>query len=357
MNAISSSTASGNLSSRTARGFTLIEVLVASGITLLLSGFMVVIVGNVTGFWSRTSGRISAESQARYALDQLTLDLQSAIYRDDGATWLAASVPTNTATSGSVWVTTGAVTGNLKPSSATGTTNPTLTYGAANIANGTFGPAGTWLRFFTTKRGANTATDVTTLSAPVAVGWQIIRRASATNTANIDRRYFLHRAEVTPANTLNTGFDITTAAYSGTAAATGNTGTLGTARSVRIPLDLGTIVAENVIDFGVYFYTRPLTGATSSAPIRIFPAEKAPFETIHLANRPPRSGTAITQFPEEAEIMIRVLTDEGAAQIAAFENGRMTLPAGRSAAQYWWDIAVAKSQVFTRRVVLRAQTL
>ena len=336
------------------RAFTLIEVLVASGVTVLLVGFMVAIVGNVTGFWSRTSGRLTAESQARYALDQLTLDLQSAIYRDDGSTWLAASVPANTATSGSVWVTTGAVIGNLKPTTATGTTNPALTYGAANIANATFGPAGTWLRFFTTKRGANTAADVTTLSAPVAVGWQIIRRASATNTANIDRRYFLHRAEVTPVNTLNAGFDITLAAYAGTAAATGNTGTLGTARSVRIPIDLGTIVAENVIDFGVYFYNRPAAGATSSAPRRIFPNGT---ETTHLANRPPRNGTPSAEFPEEAEIMIRVLTDEGAAQIAALETGRLTLPAGRSAAQYWWDIAVAKSQVFTRRVVLRAQPL
>ena len=335
-------------------GFTLIEVLVASGVTVLLVGFMVTIVSNVTGFWSRTSGRLSAESQARYALDQLTLDLQSAIYRDDGATWLAASVPANTTTSGSVWVTTGAVIGNLKPTTATGTTNPTLTYGAASVANATFGPAGTWLRFFTTKRGANTSADVTTLSAPVAVGWQLIRRASATNTANIDRRYFLHRAEVTPANTLNTGYDITLAAYAGTAAATGNTGTLGTARSVRIPLDLGTIIAENVIDFGVYFYTRPATGATSSAPRRIFPSGT---ETTHLANRPPRSGTPTTEFPDEAEIMIRVLTDEGAAQIVALETGRLTPPAGRSAAQYWWDIAVAKSQVFTRRVVLRSQPL
>ena len=70
-----------------------------------------------------------------------------------------------------------------------------------------------------------------------------------------------------------------------------------------------------------------------------------------------RRGAQIDEVPEEAEIMIRVLTDEGAAQIAAFETGRLTLPAGRSAAQYWWDIAVAKSQVFTRRIVLRAQPL
>ena len=348
MNAVLSVSTSKQPSRPRCRGFTLIEVLVASGITVLLVGFMVAIVSNVTGFWSRTSGRLSAESQARYALDQLTLDLQSAIYRDDGATWLAASVPNNTATSSSVWVTNGI----QKPSTATGTTNPTLTYGAPNIANATFDIAGTWLRFFTTKRGTNA--DVTTLSAPVAVGWQLIRRASATNTANIDRRYFLHRAEVTPANTLNTGFDITFPAYAGTAAATGNTGALGTARSVRIPIDVGTIIAENVIDFGVYLYTRPVAGATSSAPRRIFPSGT---ETTHLANRPPRNGTPTTEFPEEAEIMIRVLTDEGAAQITAFETGRLTLPAGRSAAQYWWDIAVAKSQVFTRRVVLRAQPL
>ena len=341
-------------SSSERRGFTLIEVLVASGVTVLLVGFMVAIVSNVTGFWGRTSGRLSAESQARYALDQLTLDLQSAIYRDDGATWLAASVPANNTAINSLWVTNGTILGNLKPSTATGMTNPTLTYGAANIANATFGPAGTWLRFFTTKRGANTAADVTSVSAPVAVGWQVIRRASSTNAANIDRRYFLHRAEVTPANTLTNGYDITLAAYAGTAAATGNTGTLGSARSVRIPLDLGTIIAENVIDFGVYFYTRPAAGASSAAPNRIFPSGS---ETTHLANRPPRTGTPTTEFPEEAEIMIRVLTDEGAAQIAAFETGRLTLPAGRSAAQYWWDIAVAKSQVFTRRVVLRAQPL
>ena len=349
-----SSVSTGNHPSRPRRrGFTLIEVLVASGITVMLVGFMVAIVSNVTGFWSRTSGRLSAESQARYALDQLTLDLQSAIYRDDGATWLAASVPANTNGIVPVWVNTGAVLGNLKPSTAAGTSNPAISYGALNIANATFGPTGTWLRLFTNKRGTNA--DATALSAPVAVGWRLIRRASATNAANIDRRYFLHRAEATPANTITSGYYITAASYVSTQGV--NNGALGTSRSISLPVDVGTIIAENVIDFGVYFYTRPATLAISSAPIRIFPAEKAPFQTTHFAKLPPRTGAPIDQFPEEAEIMIRVLTDEGAAQIAAFETGRLTLPAGRSAAQYWWDIALAKSQVFTRRVVLRAQPL
>jgi Flp pilus assembly pilin Flp len=336
------------------RGFTLVELLVASGVTVLLVGFIVAVVSNVSGFWTRSTGRLSAEAQARYALDQITLDLQSAQFRDDGATWLAASVPATTATS-ALWSVVGATTGNLKPATATGTT---LVYRTATIADATFGPAGTWLRFFTTKRGANTVTgtttDFATVSAPVAVGWQIIRRASATNANNTDRRYFLQRAEVTPANTLATPLDITNAAYVGAAAQPGNTGTLGTARSVRTPQDLGSIIAENVIDFGVYFYTQPARAASSTAPIRIFPSAA---ETTHLANSPPRIGAATAQFPETADVMIRVLTDEGATLIASYEAGRITAPTGRSNAQYWWDLALAHSRVFTRRILIRAQPL
>ncbi len=334
----------------TRRAFTLVELLVASGVTVLLVGFIVAVVSNVSGFWTRSSGRLSTESQARYALDQLTLDLQSAQFRDNGATWLAASVSANTATS-TLWNTTGTITANLKPATAAGTA---LAYRAPNIADATFGPAGTWLRFFTTKRGANITTDATTLSSPVAVGWQIVRRASAANAGNSDRRYFLHRTEVAPAATLNTGFDITAAAYAGAAAQSGNTGAIGTPRSVRTPQDLGAIAAENVIDFGVFLYTQSAPAAGSAALIRIFPSAA---ETTHLATAPPRVGVSNAQFPEIGDVMIRVLTDEGATLIAAYEAGRLTPPAGRTNAQYWWDLALAHSQVFTRRVTLRVQSL
>jgi Tfp pilus assembly protein PilW len=331
--------------------FTLIELLAASGVTVLLVGFIVVVVSNVSGFWARSSGRLSAEAQARYALDQITLDLQSALYRDDGATWFAASVPTTTATS-TLWNVVGATTANLKPTTAAGTT---LVYNAPAIANATFGPAGSWLRFFTTKRGANTAADATTFSAPVAVGWQIVRRASGTIASNTDRRYFLHRAEVTPANTLGSGFNITVAAYSGTTAQTGNAGAVGTARSVRTPQDLGAIVAENVIDFGIYLYTHPAPAAGDTGLVRIFPVSTT--DVTHLATTPPRIEAPTTQFPEVADVMIRVLTDEGATLIASYETGRLTPPAGRTNAQYWWDLALAHSQVFTRRIIIRTQPL
>src|SRR5882672_9808547 len=86
------------------RAFTVLELLVAAGITALLAGIVLAMVTNVSGSFARTTGRLSAAAQARLALDQLTLDLQSALYRDDGAAWLAASITGNqTQPSGSLW--------------------------------------------------------------------------------------------------------------------------------------------------------------------------------------------------------------------------------------------------------------
>jgi hypothetical protein len=342
-----------SLRDRPARGaFTVIELLVAVGITALIAGFAVVIVANLSGFWSRTSGRISAEAQARFVLDRLTLDLQGALFRDDGNVWFAASVPANTASSG-LWDTRGASSGLLKPAAAAGTA---LTYNsAAGIASDTFGPAGTWLRFFTTNRGRNVDRD--SLSAPVAVGWQIIRRAGSNNPNSTDRRYFLHRAEVRPAQsgarpgTLEAGFDITAAAYAGANATAENTGLAGDPRSVRAPQDLGAVVGENVIDFGVRCYVRD---RASGALQPVFPVSS---ETTHLASTPPGLGAATNQFPEVVDVLVRILSDEGGRVIADLEAGRIGTapPNGVTAAAWWWQLALAHSQVFTRRVVLVAE--
>ena len=57
--------------------------------------------------------------------------------------------------------------------------------------------------------------------------------------------------------------------------------------------------------------------------------------------------------------MVRILTDEGARLIALYEtaNSPLSLPAGVNAQQYWWQLATANSQVFTRRIVLNAKPL
>src|SRR4051812_18427605 len=75
-----------------ARGFTLIEVLVAASITALLAGFVAIILRNVSIVWSRAGARLSADLQARTVLDQLELDLRAAQFRDDGNTWMAVDI-------------------------------------------------------------------------------------------------------------------------------------------------------------------------------------------------------------------------------------------------------------------------
>jgi len=366
-----SSTSSPPAASRRRRAFTLIEVLVASGVTVLLVGFIVVIVSNVSNFWTRSSGSLTAGSQARYALDQLTLDLQSALYRDDGGTWLAATISANTSTSG-FWDTRNALVvkptnmnadGSLRAVPAidpdTRIPNPV---GANSAISPRFGQAGMWLRFFTTKRGANSAADLATISAPVAVGWQIVRRPASVRVGNLDIRYFLHRAEVrattisTSPGTLQSGYSIVAPAYTTGVGTSNNSGvTSGDPRGVQVPGGVASdyaIIGENVIDFGVRLFIRDPSGPELVA---IFPLTNA--AESHFAANPPRVGAISTQFPEVADVMIRVLTDEGARLIATFEAGRLTAPTGRSNAQYWWDLALANSKVYSRRIVLRAEPL
>ena len=355
------------------RGFTLVELLVAAAITAAMAGGIAVIVANVSGTWSRSAGRLDADAQARLALDQITLDLQSALYRDDGNVWLAASILDNTGNAGVLW-TNAQTAANAKPNGANGS----LALTAPSIADARFGLAGAWLRFFTTRRGSNTATTLATtadtLSAPVAVGYQIIRRRTSAAALNQNTGYFLHRAEVRPGangtgqGVLESGYSLVAPAYNITSA--GNTGaTTGDPRSLRAPgsaTNLDSILADNVVDFGIRAYVRDSTGGLRL----IFPADANGRPTGSatttlvglLPAATPLTGTNFNQhFPAVVDVMIRVLTAEGARQIANLEKSPAQ-PATRptqypSNAAWWWAVVTANSRVYTRRIVLAAEPL
>ncbi|MBM3855276.1 MAG: prepilin-type N-terminal cleavage/methylation domain-containing protein, partial [Verrucomicrobia bacterium] len=168
------------------RGFTLVELLVAAGITAAIAGFIAIIVMNVSSTWSRASTRLGADAQARILLDQLQLDLQGALFREDGNVWLAADLLNGSS---------GGATGlwqiaprNPKPVGGlsldlTATRADLRAEDRGRLERSRYGTAGVWLRFFTTSRGTNTSTA--TMSSPAAVGYQIIRRFTATNPANL----------------------------------------------------------------------------------------------------------------------------------------------------------------------------
>lgn len=357
------------------RGFTLIELLVSAVITAVLAGFIVAIVSNVSGFWSRTTGKLSTEAQARLVLDQLSLDLSSAHYRDDGNIWMAANVLSATSTSG-LWQPAAA---NPKPVNGV-----SLAMTARNLGDARFNTAGVWLRFFTTKRGNNATADANSFSAPVAVGYQIIRRFSSTSTvAPAAQRtgYFLHRAIARPASTavsnvtrlgvMDAGFNITNAFYSRSTANNNNGSQSGDPSTIQVvstnARNMDSVIADNVIDFGVRCYVRDASQATSLR--LVFPAANetgtaSNATTARLrAQLPSHTVTDSTNYdfvmPEVVDVMVRILTDEGARLIALYEqaNSPLTIPTGFNAQQYWWQIALANSQVFTRRIVINAQPL
>lgn len=386
MAAFHSSTAFASRRSRLRSGrraFTLIELLVATVITAVLAGIIVAIVSNVSNFWGRTSGRLSTEAQARHILDQLTLDLGGAQFRDDGNVWMAADVLTG-ATGGAtgLWQ---AAAANPKP---TGTgTNGSIAMTTPSIADARFGPGGVWLRFFTTKRGSNVAASPATLSAPVAVGYQIIRRFSTATNAT-KTAYLFHRAEARAANVggrqgvLDYGYSITAAGYTTSTVSTNNGATTGDPRSIQVPgsrTNFDSVIGENVIDFGVRCYVREVVPSDPADPTSvpttrlrlIFPAgddtgaltnsTSAPLRAQLPANTPNTDPAYNFRFlmPDVVDVMVRILTDEGARLLENYEraNTSLTVPAGLTAQQYWWQIAAANSQVYTRRVVLNTRPL
>jgi len=297
-------------------GFTLLELLVASALTVMIAALALSLVTNALGRWSRTQGTLTTEGQARTVLDQLEVDLQGACHRDDGNVWLAAIIQGEGSASG-VWI------DGRKPITAS------LDPVTENLAEGRFGVAGVWLRFFTAGGRADAGP-----AAPAAVSYQIIRRFPLPSEKTC--HYLLYRSDIGAAETFANGFDLGLPAYGPAASPEGAEGSLATP-------GFRQILADNVIDFGVRLLgpaTEP-AAAGRELPV-IFP--------LHVADREYRAGLvgadgARQPFPAVVDVMVRILTDDGARQIAALEAGQL--------AGDWWRIAQEHSRVFTRRIVLR----
>ena len=349
-------------------GFTLLELLLAASLTALLAALLLAVVSSTMDHWNRTAGRLRAAAEARLGLDQLAQDLEAAIFRADGKVWLAATVLPGTTLSGQ-WRPAAASTqgkpGNAHPG--------TLNLGASSWEDARFGVAGVWLRFSTAK--ADTDASATELPTPVAVGYQIIRQ-NVTSSATSEQRYLLFLAEVRRTKTtggaagvFESGYDLDPAASPATAymSPSGTTGDPG--NLLRPPL--GSVLVDNVIDFGVRLYVRekenlrlvfPATPASlGGVPAGGTPTQAAPSaaETEHLARSvaPAANDAYAHAFPDVAEVMLRVLDEEGARLLASYEAGRLHPPAGISSADYWWTLATAHSRVVTRRIAIASRPL
>jgi Tfp pilus assembly protein PilW len=321
------------------RGVTLVELLVAVTITVGLAVLLLSVTHGTMKFWRGAQDAFTADTQAKLVLDLIERDLQAALFRDSSATWLAVdviSIPSTLASHG--WRTSG----TIKPSGSESTNllPPSVGGVPSVIADARFGLSGAWLRFITTNLESKSAANPGG-SQPIAVSYQIARRpvsgpSASSNLATV--RYTLFRSAVANDTTLTSGYDVLAAAYGSSSAAFPGA---RSARSITNP-NTADAIASNVVDFGIWLYVRNSTGDLE----RIFPA------TAGDANH---AASIFEAFPEVADVMLRVLTEEGASAIEAIESGSGAVmrPTGLTEAEWWWAVAEAHSRVHVRRIHMK----
>jgi len=334
--------ASATIPRRAVAAFTILELLVALAITLVMAGLMLAVTMNTMGLWRRQQAIHTGAASARQVLDLIERDLQTAIFRRDANRWLAADIlDTGPALANHGWLVSGltkpAGGGSLLP------LPPPDAGGVARIEAARFGLSGVWLRFVATNVESGG-------SLPTVVAYQVARRpvtgdAVASNPAPI--RYNLYRSAVSDTDTLANGYDVTSSAYNSTS----NTPTSALSTAYRQPRNVtnpshANLLASNVVDFGCWLYARDSTGEL----VRIFPATAG--DSSHQAVG--QSFAHDSRFPEVADVMLRLLSEEGATLVEAMESGRVVRPSSYpSDAAWWWAVVEANSAVFTRRIEIK----
>ncbi len=323
--------------------FTLLELLVAVIITLVLAGLMLTVTTNVLTLWRRSQATHTQAVTAKQVLDLLERDLQSALYRRDASRWLAADIidaPAGLANHG--WLTG---PGLMKPANGGSLRSlpPPDAGGANRLSEARFGLSGVWLRFVAT----NVESDG---SLPTVIAYQMVRRPVtgnpvAANPAPV--RYALYRSAIGNDETFANGYDVTASAYG----STNNTpsSALSTAyrsaRNVTNPSH-ANLLASNVVDFGCWLYVREAGGAL----VRIYPAVTGDLSHQAVGN----SSVNDSRFPGVADVLVRIMSEEGAVLVEAIETGRVARPAGYATdAEWWWGVVEANSTVFIRRVEIK----
>lgn len=326
---------------RSASGFTLVELLVAAAITAALAGALLATVVQVLGLGARSGSTVTTAGEAARILDQVSRDLEAMVWRPDAGAWLAATVQRDQAGAGDSGMTDADWTGAAKPP---GLPSLRLDPADGSQADPRFGQAGVWLRFFTTEPDANDS--ATNRSLPRAVSYQIVRRRAGRGHA-----YQLYRSQVRPGGTNSTfssGYDLFASPY------TTPNGSEQHPGNIRRP-NTRFLLGNHVIDLGLRVYVRAGDGGVEPA-FPLGPAGEQSFvATAGTSPVPGYAGRPVTRGrPVRLDVLVRILTEEGAQAIANLEAGRIPVPLGRTRAEHWWELAEAHSRVHVRTVIPRA---
>ena len=366
-----------DLSKSKLRGFTVLELIVAVSVTAVLSGMLLLISRQVLETQTVSSAELERNQIAHFVLDQIQEDLQCALYRNDGNVWMAMSLLNQSDNSGS-WI-------EPKKSSLAKPPLNSLriiqsdwpsdalqdaeidSLGQGPFAKSRFGLAGTWLRFFT--QSPELDPQAKGDGAARAVSYQIIRYG-ITGSSNSRKRYHLFRSDVSAKNTFEAGYNLHPENDSWYGSDASNISVdsnfLGTP---RVPSTLINPVIEeggdylptsfslatNIIDFGIRAYHLEKNSFGTGNLVQIFPpidqdssgnllAEEF-LATSHIPYQVITDPTFYL-FPDVVDVMVRVLSEEGARILESFENGDFP----NMEEVDWWSIAEEHSKVYFRRI-------
>ena len=356
------------------RGFTVLELIVAVSVTAVLSGMLLLISRQVLETQSVSSAELERNQIAHFVLDQIQEDLQCALYRNDGNVWMAMSLLNESGNSGS-WIEPKKAKSPLNslriiesdwPSDALQDAEID-SLGQGPFAKSRFGLAGTWLRFFT--QSPELDPQAKGDGAARAVSYQIIRYG-ITGSSNSRKRYHLFRSDVSAKNTFEAGYNLHPENDSWYGSDASNISVdpnfLGTP---RVPSTLINPVIEeggdylptsfslatNIIDFGIRAYHLEKNSFGTGNLVQIFPPidQDSPgnllaeefLATSHIPYQVITDPTFYL-FPDVVDVMVRVLSEEGARILESFENGDFP----NTEEVDWWSIAEEHSKVYFRRI-------
>ncbi len=297
------------------RGFTLIELIAAVGITALIGYFFISIGRDFIIAWDHVGDSVARETEARGALDTIARDFEAAFFREGSDVMFAVDVLDDS--SGSKW-----------ESSAVG--RPAGD--GVDPADHQYGWAGSWIRFFTAAPSFN------------AVGYRVIRTTIKYGVGT--PRYMLYRNAATVENTLSVA-EVNGFGLDGDLYLNGDY-IVGTTRL--------NILAVNIVDFGarLYIYDSSGSGDPSGddAPdgLRlIFPAAgdstlvSSVVGLTHIGST--FEGTTYGQrYPDVVEIFVRVLSESGADELSDMDE------AGDNSR--WQEVVDKNSRLYRRYITI-----
>jgi prepilin-type N-terminal cleavage/methylation domain-containing protein len=352
-------------------GFTVLELLVAVSVTALLAGMLLNITSQVVSTQTQASADLETNQVAQFILDRIQEDLHCAVYRNDGNVWMVANILEDTTNSDN-WIDDDVVAAKPKKESLRivpqdWTDGPNDLIAEANnqlsLIDSRFGMAGTFFRFITLAPEIDP--DVSNTGGGRAVSYQIIRHG-VTKAETSRSRYQLFRSDVTTKETFMAGYNLHPEYgkyLKNTANGSREIGNIVNPIFTDAEGDksMAFSLASNVIDFGIRAYYFQENAEGDKNLIQIFPDVNSshggglpPYQFMATSNieyiKESKKPYRYSKFPEVIDVMLRILSSEGASAITAFEEGLIPTPNGFTAESYWWNIAEKNSEVYVRRI-------